>query len=396
MGDLAKLQHARPVTLAEVAPEERPVLELSALGIAGMLDSPPPERRWLLADVLPLGVVGLLAAGGGTGKSYLTIQLAISVVAGVPFLGLEVKEQGAALILAAEDETDEIHRRLWRIVQQYRQDGLLDEGRLELLRERLFIASRVGVDNRLTIESGGEVIRTGMTKKLINTIEELPRVVLLVLDPVSRFRSGDENDNDAATRFVEAVETLRAATGATVLLPHHVSKAGLSAGAERLSVEGLRGASALVDGVRWAGAMATLRKDAAKDYGIKEEDAGRFVRLDVVKNNYAAPWPGMWLERGPGGVLIPTKLEARRDHDRQRKGDERYRELLPKLQGLIRQHAEQGDPLTRRKLRDYAGVAGMFGVGDQTLRGIVERAIAEGEIKAHPINDGKGEELRLW
>jgi RecA-family ATPase len=211
----------------------------------------------------------------------------------------------------------------------------------------------------------------------------------VVLDPVSRFRDGDENDNASATRFVEAVEALRVDTGATVLLPHHVSKDGLKAGADALSMDALRGASALVDGVRWAAAMATLGKDAAKEYGVDPEDAGHYVRLDAVKNNYAAPWEGLWLARGPGGVLAPTALEKPAKERQERKAESRYQEILPKLQGLIRQHQEQGEPLTPNRLRDYAGKEGMFGVGDQSLRGIVSRAISEGHIQEKQAGQNK-------
>lgn len=371
----------------------KPLVDPYSVGIGEMLDVEPPARRWLLDGLLPLEVVGLLAAGGGVGKSFLIQQLGIAVATGRPFLGLEVGEPGGVLILAAEDERDELHRRLHRIVTRMQDDGDLNDGDLELLRERLFIASRVGENNRLTDEFERMIVRTGITDQIVALVDELPDVKLIVLDPVSRFRGGDENANDAATRFVEVVESLRSATGATVLLPHHVSKDGLRAGAEALSVEMLRGASALVDGVRWAAAMATLRKDAAKDYSIDPDDAGRYVRLDAVKNNYAAPWRGMWLERSRGGVLKPTELSQRKARD-ERKAEDRYSDILPRLQGLIRQHQEKGDPLTRRRLRDFAGKSGMFGVGDQTLRGIVERALAEGQIAEQ--GEGRIKELRTW
>jgi RecA-family ATPase len=266
-----------------------------------------------------------------------------------------------------------------------------------LLRERLFIVSRVSVDNLLTTTVNGMLVRTDITERIVVTAEQISALKLVVLDPVSRFRGGDENSNEGATRFVEAIEAIRAATGASILLPHHVSKDGLRAGAERLSIENLRGASALADAVRWAAAMATLRKDAAEDYGVDPEDSARYVRLDVVKNNYGAPWPGMWLKREFGGVLVPTTLELKRRTRDEHKAQDRYLEVLPKLQGLIRQNQEKGEPLTRNRLRDFSGKAGLFGVGDQTLRGIVERALAEGHISEHDTGDRRrGKELRTW
>jgi phage/plasmid primase-like uncharacterized protein len=301
---------AKAAPLAKASPQSKPDESIKPfalpgdIGIGAMLDSPPPERRWLLDDLLPLGVVGMLAAGGGTGKSFLMMQMAIAVATGRPFLGMEVGEPGGVLMVAAEDEREELHRRLWRIVQYMRSHGSLDESDIARLRARLFIVPSVGVDNRLTAEAGRSIERTDTGERITALVEHLPPINLIVLDPVSRFRGGDENSNDAATRFVEAVEALRAATRATVLMPHHVSKQGLLAGADALSTVGQRGASALVDGVRWAAAMATLNKDEAKKFGMDAEDAGRYVRLDTVKNNYAAPWDGIWLERQEGGVLV--------------------------------------------------------------------------------------------
>ena len=173
-----------------------------------------------------------------------------------------------------------------------------------------------------------------------------------------------------------------------------MNKEGLRVGAERLSAESLRGASALFDGVRWAAAMGTLSKDVAEDYGIDPEEANRYVRLDTVKNNYGPPWDGLWLKRGPGGVLVPTTLVSNRKRRDEQKAEDRYRAVLPKLKGLVRQCEDKGESLTKRRLRDFAGKAGLFGVGDQTLRAIVERAIAEGELKTKP--NGRSVELRTW
>lgn len=377
-------------------PPTEPLANVADIGIGDMLDTEPANRRWILDRLLPVGVVGLLAAGGGTGKSFLSIQLAISVASGRPFLGVDVDETGGVLMVAAEDEREEVHRRLWRIVEQMKADGALGEMDLAQLRERLFVVPRVGMDNRLTAQSDHMVMPTGRAENIAALVEQLPEIKLIVLDPVSRFRGGEENNNEHATRFVEIVESLRTKTEATVLLPHHVSKNGLVTAAENITIEALRGASALVDGVRWAAAMATMRKDVAEKYGIDPDDAGRYVRLDTVKNNYAAPWSGMWLERLHGGVLVPAGIERLEEQHNQRRNNQRYQETLNKLTGLIEQHQEQGKPLTRNGLRNYAGRDGVLGVGDQTLRSILERAIAEGHIKERTRQDGNGKELRTW
>lgn len=374
-----------------------PLCQPSEIGVGDFIDVEPVPRTWILENLLPLGVVGVLAAGGGTGKSFLSLQLAVSIATRCGFLGIAVSSPGSVLMLCAEDEREELHRRLWRIVESMRQGGLFTDIEDELLRERLFVASRVGENNLLTTVMDGDVIRTSIGDRIALTAEQIPALKLIVLDPVSRFRGGDENNNDHATRFVEAVETLRAHTGASILMPHHLSKDGLRAGADRLSPENLRGASALLDAVRWGAAMATLRKEAAKGYGIDPDDAGQYVRLDMVKNNYGPPWKGLWLKREPGGVLVPFEMPPR--HRKKRpQGEDRYRGVLPKLKAFIEQEREQGRLVTPNRLRGLAGKSGRFGCSDKTLRAILARAIAEGGIKVHPMVKGKKEinELRTW
>lgn len=363
-----------------------PFADPSSVGVGEMLDNAPEENRWLLNELMPLGVVGMLAAGGGTGKSYLTLQLAISVVTGRPFLGIDVDEPGGCLMIAAEDERPVIHRRLWRIVNHMQADGELNNDDVELIRERLCVVSSVGWDNRLTQEYDRQIIRTSKGERITELVNQLPTINMVILDPVSRFRGGDENDNEHATRFIEAAEKLRSDTGATVLMPHHVAKTCLASGAESLSMEGLRGASALVDGVRWAAAMATMRKDEAENYGLDPEEAGNYVRLDAVKNNYAAPWQGLWLERLQGGVLVPTTLEKvdKGDYEKQKRKESKESKLfyqtITQIQDLIRQHQNENDPLTNHRLRKRTGDGRIYNIGDKKLRAFIDRGIDEGFI----------------
>ena len=89
---------------------------------ADRFDGPPPERQWLVRGVLPRATPTMLAAFGGTGKSMLMLNLALAVATGELtkgqhdepdlILGGEVSCHGSAVIITAEDDRDEIHRRL--------------------------------------------------------------------------------------------------------------------------------------------------------------------------------------------------------------------------------------------------------------------------------------------
>ena len=82
----------------------------------------PDPIRWLCAGTIPLGEPGLLPAMGGLGKSYLALDMALSIAAGVAgfelprtVLGGRIAVEGSAVMLTAEDSLNAIHRRLQRI-----------------------------------------------------------------------------------------------------------------------------------------------------------------------------------------------------------------------------------------------------------------------------------------
>jgi RecA-family ATPase len=63
---------------------------------------------------VPDRTVTLLYGDGGTGKSLLALQLAAATALGVKWIGLQ-PAHGPVLYLSAEDDLDELHRRLGRV-----------------------------------------------------------------------------------------------------------------------------------------------------------------------------------------------------------------------------------------------------------------------------------------
>lgn len=348
-----------------------------------LLATEPPPQSYVVEGLIPEPVAAAIVAPGSTGKSFWLMQLAASITTGMPFMGQEVKRPGSVLMFGAEDSSDEMSRRLHSIVREYEWDGCrLDP---DSLGERFYPISLLGQDNRLTVHDGRDIVRhEARISRLIRMAKAIPDLRMIIIDPVSRFRSGDENDNEAATRFVEVLEQIREETGVTVLCAHHSRK-----GSTGEDADDIRGASAFVDALRFA---ATLSK-ARPGKGLDEDEAKNLVRFGVVKSNYRTDVDEQWMRRGVGGVLKPTEAPARptRSEDAKAKGEERYQETLPLLRDLVKEKAEAGTPLTRNALRDYAGMAGIFRMGDQNLRGVVSRALEEKQLVLH--EDGT---LHLW
>jgi RecA-family ATPase len=293
-------------------------------------------------------------------------------------MGVEVGEPGEVLMIGAEDDADEFWRRMTAVTDQLRADGGFSDADQRNMRERLKIHPRVGKDSRLTTVVDREIQPTGGAVAIEGMAKLMGNLKLIVIDPVSRFRGGEENSNEHATMFVEQAEKIREATGATVLMLHHVSKGGLTAGAEGIGAEFARGASALLDGVRWAAGMATLRKDEASKFGVDRDDAGKHVRFETVKNNYAAPWPGIWMKRLEGGVMAKTVL---REKDASEAKEERRDELLGKIKDLILEKEDEGKRLTSTQIRDkYSGKEGPLDAGKERVRQALLLAVEEGVL----------------
>lgn len=358
-------------------------LDLDQARVHDLLATDPPPRQWLVRDRLPLGVVGLLAAAGGTGKSMAVLQMAVSVCTGLPWLELPMENPGSVVIFSGEDDRDEIHRRLHIVAKLYAEnvDPFDDDAFApyqKAIAERLYVFDRVGQENRLTAKAHGEVYRTHLVQQVIEVVGKIEDCRLIVLDPLARFDGGDPNDNADGTRLIECAEEIRKATGATVLLPHHVNKSSLKD--PNSGQEAVRGGSGLVDGCRWVGLLAGMRPEQAKDYGIPPEEIGHFVRFTTPKANYASPWPGMWLRRLAGGALVPTELKASRETEKEQKAEDRYAGFLIIAKEILARAIAEDRPMTARRLRDFGGTAGKFRMGETTLRGCIARAIDEGDL----------------
>lgn len=237
-------------------PDAPPLWNLRAWH-ASVYSGPAPEIRWLCDGTIPLGIPVLFASMGGLGKSFIAIDLglaiAVEVVAGLsarPILGGEVVQTGTAVILSAEDSKDSIHRRLEKIDP---------EGRRHQAPERLIIVPLpdAGGPKPLIASDGKSLSMTPAFYALKAELMEIPDLKVIVIDPLQAFVMADVNSDPAAGQFMwSAFASLCAATGATLIIPHHMRKDG----AAKIKTadearEAIRGSTALVDGARLAYAL---------------------------------------------------------------------------------------------------------------------------------------------
>jgi AAA domain len=112
-----KLAEISPDRLRRVAPELlRP--DLRIINPVQWRDEPVPEREWIVRDMIPAKTVTLLSGDGAVGKSTLGLQLATARALGRDWIGT-MPTPGRTLYLSAEDDTEELHRRLDSIREHY-------------------------------------------------------------------------------------------------------------------------------------------------------------------------------------------------------------------------------------------------------------------------------------
>lgn len=263
-----------------------------ALNIAGALKTEPRQLDFVLPGLLA-GTVGSLVAPGGTGKSYVGLEMLVQMATGKDMLGLGKHPTGHAVMLAAEDPPDVLHARL-RAVSVH-----LNGCEREDLASNSLILPCLG--------RSGDLLDDGKTADGIERVAQGARLV--IIDTLSRWHAGEENERRDAAKVMRALERIAERTGAAIVFIHHTSKAAAleSRGDKQQSS---RGSSVFVDDARWVAFLQTMTEEEAKVLGTPENERRQFVRFGVSKANYCPPQLDTWLRREAGGVLVPVEMPA--------------------------------------------------------------------------------------
>lgn len=169
----------------------------------GDLEYRPPE--FLVDDLIETDTLGLIFGDPGCGKSFMAVDLALSVASGAEFHGRGVK-QGAVFYIAGEGHNGLVRRFVaWA---KHRGRGLQSVPMFKSERAAQFLdgASAQAVArsvNDLAAQHGAPA--------------------MIVVDTLARnFGAGDENSTQEMGAFVAAMDDLRANwPGSVILIVHH-------------------------------------------------------------------------------------------------------------------------------------------------------------------------------
>lgn len=269
-------------------------MALHSLDLNWALNAPLEPLDSVLPGLLP-GTLGLLVAPGGTGKSNVALDISVSVALGRPTAGglFPAGRPGKVIFLAGEENDRLLAERLRNMVSEGEQES-------PHLHENLILLPMSGESCVL--------IADGRPTPLYDNLKALCEGArLVIVDPVRRIHTGDENDSSDATRLVVALEQLAKASGAAVLGLHHANRASTI---DASSQHAARGSSALVDGARWQLNMSRMDEKTAANLMVSEAGRPLYVAVDFAKTNYLSPRPRCWLKRQPGGRLILETLPS--------------------------------------------------------------------------------------
>ena len=292
----------------------------------------------------------MLAAMGGLGKSFLALDLALQIAAGVAglqqpkaILGGRLAVDGTAVILTAEDSYDAIHRRLNRI----------DPENSRMRRpERLMVVplADTGGPRPLIANDGKNLMRTPFFAQLKRQLVAIGDLRVVIIDPLQAFVLADVNSDPEAAQFLWwAMAEICAATGATLLLTHHMRKdGGFVINSIDDAREAVRGTTALVDGGRFTYALWKADEEEARNVCTiagQEFQPGTVVKGAIVKANEEADHSVRTYLRQPSGLL--RQLEAEIDVDTAETEPKvtliKARELLKEVQSRF----DDGNPFSQ-------------------------------------------------
>lgn len=227
------------------------------------------EHRWLVTGLWSEQAVGIVGGEPKCCKSFLALDLAVSVAAGTPCLRrFVVPKAGRVLLYAAEDALHIVRRRL---------DGIASAAGVTLADLDIQVITVPVL--RLDLDAD--------RRNLAETVDRL-RPRLLILDPFVRLHRIDENASGEVAPLLAYLRELQRRYGVAVLVVHHAKK---GAGGVRAG-QALRGSSEFH---AWGDSNLYLRRD------------GEELTLTVEHRAAASPKP-LTIELAQQGLALALSV----------------------------------------------------------------------------------------
>lgn len=348
--DLSDFWNKLDAPLTVLAPE--PVAEEQELfvSVADFMSRHSELRPPIIHGFLREGETMNIIASPKTGKSWLVLDLAVSVAMGYEWQGYPCN-QGRVLIIDNELHPDVL---TWRLNQVLVERGVTQER----LRDRLFIFSQRG--------------RLQDINFMGTYIDQLAKgnFKMIIVDAFYRVmpKNMDENDNGTMASVYNLIDRYAGTTGAAFVLIHHTTK-------------GVQANKAITD----VGAGAGSQSRACDTHVVlrRHEEEGVVV-MDGVCRSFAPPTPCCLRFSFPvwnrDDTLNPAELEGREIQPKRTKSDP-----VSDIDNVV---AILDTPMSKGKLE--AKVQIELGYSYHKAREIVNTALELGAIEERTIPNPSG------
>ncbi|HOW80316.1 MAG TPA: AAA family ATPase [Verrucomicrobiota bacterium] len=305
---------------------------------ASQLECHGPQTQWLVEELWTEQAVGILGGEPKCCKSFLALDLAVSVASGAAALRqFPVRRSGPVLLFPAEDSLPVVRQRL---------EGIAAAAQVPFASLPVQVITAPSL--RLDLATDRE--------RLAHTVQQ-QRPVLLILDPLIRLHRVDENDATQIAALLSYLRELQRKFQLAVMLVHHARKDSQSS----RPGQALRGSSELHGWgdsnlyMRRKGSQLTLstehRAAPSRDHiPLQLAQSGSVVALKVVDRSLVEP------------EVAPTPTE-------------RVRQALTQLQ----------EPIPVQQLQRLCGI--------RTAK--VCSALAELAAQGEVIREARGYQLKL-
>lgn len=213
---VASISRYEPDEQVEPSKVIKPTVTLEIDSISELLNEPPPID-WLIPKRLARGDCALIVGPPGSGKSWITLDIAISGALGHPILShWEIDRPIKVMYVDEENPRDEVNRRLWCIFNATVSNGARPDAREEVA-SRLFIYRPC---QGFTFRE-----RDGYLASLARQVSQI-EPDLIVFDSVTAV-SGITDENKATEVrgfFHDKLYPLRRVANSAILCVHHSNK----------------------------------------------------------------------------------------------------------------------------------------------------------------------------
>src|SRR5437899_3178558 len=172
---------------------------------ASQLASSGPQTQWLVEELWSEQAVGILGGEPKCCKSFLALDVAVSVASGAACLRqFPVRRSGPVLLFPAEDSLAVVRQRL---------EGIAAAAQVPFasLPVQVITAPSLRLD-------------TATDRQRLSQTVQQHRPILLILDPLIRLHRVDENDASQIAELLSYLRELQRQFQLAVLVVHHARK----------------------------------------------------------------------------------------------------------------------------------------------------------------------------